>query len=683
MACVERVRRTWADGPPGLRWAGPAGRVVLGLAVSVASVVGLVGVAFVAGRAAVADLAHSVDVGQGPLALPPLAQRSVAYAADGSVLAVLHDTANRQPVGLNQVAPVAVQAVIDTEDARYWQHGALDARSVVRALQADYSSGRAVEGGSTIAQQLVKNTLLNSERSIGRKVKELVLAARLERQLGRYGVLERYLNTVYFGQGAYGIESAAETYFGVAASQLDAGQAALLAGLIQQPDGYDPIRAPDAARQRRQTVLDRMVGHGHLAPGPARTAAAEPLPAKAIVPPQGRDYFTDAVRQSLLSDRRLGATLVARERALYSGGLRIRTTLDPAQQRSAEAAISGGVPQVGRPLTAAIAAVDPGSGAVRAVVGGSNFDSSQFDAAVDGGRQAGSSFKVFTLVAALEQGYSPGDFIDGSSPCVIPNPGGVPDPWTPSNFEGEAFGQITLNDATARSVNCAYARLAMMVGFNQVAQVAHQMGVTSALPVVPSMTLGTDPVTPLEMASAYATLAAGGIYHRPHLVDEVDGADGRVLIKDDAKPQRVMSSQIAAEAGQVLQQVVQQGTGQAANVTGWQVAGKTGTAENYQDAWFVGYTPVLSAAVWMGDLSGEVPMVGVDGINVVGGSFPARMWSAFATQALAGTAPQALAAPDPGQVPAATALVPGQPRGSGAPESHPPVTTWCWSSCGH
>jgi len=647
----------------------------------------LAGGAIVAARAALATAAGSMHLRSGHVTLPPLAERSIVYAADGSVLAVLHVDDNRQPVTLGQISPVLVDAVIDTEDAHFWKHGGVDPPAMVRALAKDVAAGRARQGGSTIAQQLVKNTLLTPKRSVGRKIKEIVLADRVEHQLGKRAVLERYLNTVYLGNGAYGAEAAAETYFSVPASGLSPAQAGLLAGLIQDPEGYDPVRAPVASRQRRQTVLGLLVSHHHLAPDVARTASQEPLPVSVHRPPEGRDYFSDAVRQELLADRRLGPTPKDRYFALFSGGLRIHTTLDPVLQHQAEAAIAGGLPHTSRHLTAALVAVDPGTGAVRALVGGPDFGQSQFNAALAGaGRQPGSSFKAFTLAAALSDGYSPADVVDGSTPCTIPNPGGTPDPWVPGNFEGEAFGPITLTDATAHSVNCAYARLAPSVGLRRIADVAHSMGITSRLHLVPSLTLGTNVVTPLQMASAYSTFAADGVAHAAHLVEEVDGPDGKPLLRAEGAGRRAISSQVAREETQVLQQVVLSGTGQAAAVAGHPVAGKTGTAENYQDAWFVGYTPDLTTAVWMGDPDGEVPMRDVEGINVVGGSFPARMWSAFMTQALANRPVLQFQAPDPTQVPAPTFIVMGQPRpgtGPGAPApGQPYTTTWCWSSCG-
>lgn len=654
---------------PRRQLAARAGVVIVGTAVTAAIVLAVCGSVL---RLAIGHAQQSLVLDSETVTLPPLPQRSVVFAADHSPTAVLHGEQDRQPVRLDQITPVAINAVIDTEDDRFWAHGGIDPRGIVRAFTRDLTSGNAHQGGSTITQQLVKNALLTPKRSLGRKLTEMVLADRIERRYGKQAVLERYLNTVYFGEGAYGIESAAETYFGTYASRLTPAQAALLAGVIQDPTGHDPIRNPVGARSRRQSVLDLLVAHHHLDPAAAAAASRDAVPTQINHFPQGRDYFTEAVRQELLGDVRLGPTLEARSKALLTGGLQIHTTLDRRLQQDAESAVAGGLPKATMPLSAAVASVDPATGAIRAVVGGTSFGASQYNAALGGaGRQPGSSFKVFTLVAALEQGASPNDVVDGSTPCSIPNPGGHPDPWQPNNFEGEVFGAMTLTDATAYSVNCAYARLALQVGLPRVAQTAHAMGITSPLTIVPSMTLGTNDVTPLQMASAYATLAADGVYHRPHLVDQVDRPDGTVLFHNTSPGKQVVPVDVARQAVQVLRQVVIAGTGQAAAVPGRPVAGKTGTAENYQDAWFVGFSPDLASAVWMGDPAGEQPMRGVGGIDVVGGTYPARMWSAYMAAALAPFPVRDFLQP---VNPAAPAGQPLAPAPTAPPRTSPPTT---------
>jgi penicillin-binding protein 1A len=640
------------------------------VAAALASAVALAGVE--GGATRLALLLGAPKLAGARLALPPLAQRSVVYAADGAVLAVLHGpTSNRAPVPLDQVPKPLVDAVVDTEDANFWHHGGVDVRGVIRAAKADLSAGSARQGGSTITQQLVKNSLLTPTRDLRRKLAEVALAGQVERRLGKRGVLERYMNTVYLGEGAYGVEAAAETYFARPVEQLGAPEAALLAGLIRNPVGADPLRDPGAARARRATVLDAMVAHGHLAAADAQRADGAPLPASASHPPDAQDWFTDAVRQELLAAPRLGATVPERARALAQGGLRIQTTVDPRLQQAAEAAVRGGLP-AGYHLSAALAAVDPATGEVRALVGGPDRGGSQYNAAVaEPGRQPGSSFKVFTLVAALERGSLPSDVVDGSTPCAIPNPGGTPNPWKPDNFEGEDFGPLSLADATAHSVNCAYARLALSVGLARIGAIAQVMGITNPLPVVPTMTLGTADVTPLQMASSYATLAADGVHRVPHLVRAVDRADGTPVLRADPQPRQVVPTQVARQATAVLGGVIATGTGKAAAVPGRAVVGKTGTAEDYQDAWFVGYAPQLSAAVWMGDPSADRPMRGLGGVDVVGGTFPARIWSVFMTSALSPLPPATFPAPD-GAVNA----------GPSPAAAHTRVTTWCSASCG-
>ena len=571
--------------------------------------------------------------------LEPLAQRSIVYARDGSILASLHAEQDRQPVRLARVPKHVVQAILDVEDYRFFHHGAVDVRSTLRALYANVHSGGIEQGGSTITQQLVKNTLLTSKRDAGRKLKEAILAIRLANHMSKRAILERYLNTVYFGNGAYGVQAAAERYFGKDVGTLTPGDAALLAGLIRNPAGYDPFVHANLARDRRDFALRRMVRLGDLTSDAARRYTLEALPSQPFhLLPTPQNYFVEEVKQQLLQDRRLGDTPTARYNAVFKGGLSIHTTLDPTYQRIAEEKVSTLLPDTHGRFTAALVSVDAHTGAVRALVGGPGFEQAKYDLATQGHRQAGSSFKMFTLVTALLDGHSPKDTISGQSPCRIPNPGGTPNPWRPTNFEGEAAGVISLTDATVKSVNCAYARLAVIIGVNQIADIAEQMGITTHLDRVPAMTLGASQsgVSPLQMASAYATLADDGVHHKPYFIESVVGPDHKTIIRARPEGDRVIPSQIARMATSVLQQVVQRGTGTKARQRDREVAGKTGTAENYQDAWFVGYTPQLSTAVWMGSPVGEVPMRSVGGIRVVGGSYPATIWGAYTKEAMAG-----------------------------------------------
>jgi 1A family penicillin-binding protein len=610
------------------------------------------------------------------LSLSPLAARSVVYARDGSILATFHEEENRVPVPLARVPDHVVRAVLDAEDDRFYDHGAIDLRALTRAMVVNVQSGGIAEGGSTITQQLVKISLLNSQQKADRKIKEAVLAIRLQSTMSKDQILERYVNAVYLGNHAYGLEAAAETYFQKDVDQLDPGQGILLASLIRDPVGADPWAQPEAARQRRDLVVDRMVRLGHLTPAEGDTIKGQPMPTPPPdQPARGSDYFTERVKQQLLADTRLGATPAERFAAVFKGGLSVHTTLDPANQRDAEQAVADKLPDSGGRFQAALVSVDPSSGAVRALVGGSDFASAKFDLAVQGGKQAGSAFKAFTLMAALESGYSPFDTVNGASPCPIPDKGSPGGAWSPDNVEGEAPGILTITDATVHSINCAYARLVSQVGPAKVAEVAKRMGITAPLEPFLSITLGTFPVSPLDMASAYATLAADGVHHAPYFVDEVDDAHGKVVFKANPKGDQVVSAQNARVETQILTQVVRRGTGTAAAVPNWTVAGKTGTTDENKNAWFVGYTPVLATAVWMGSPAADVPMRDVGGITVFGGTYPARIWEEYMAAALAGVAPVDFPAPENPVGGSRFVTVPGEQRPATRPVQRVPVPT--------
>ncbi len=585
-----------------------------------------------------------------PISLEPLATRSVIYARDGSVLTVLHAEEDRQPIPLHQVPPHVVQAVLDAEDERFFEHGPLDLRAMLRAAVNNIDAGSITEGGSTISQQLVKTELLTAKKDVNRKIKEAVLAVQLEKQYSKHEILERYLNTVYFGNGAYGVQAAAETYYGVDVGQLTKGQAVLLAGLIRYPGGSDPFVNPEEARNRRALVTDRMQFLGHLTAEEAEQIKGEPLPTpRPPEPPKSSDYFAEKVKQELLAAEWLGATPQERYDAVFKGGLSIHTTLDANAQRAAENAVASLLPDDPRRFTAALVSVEPWTGAVRALVGGANFDQVKFNLVTDGdGRQTGSSFKTFTLIAALESGYLPVDLIDGGAPCPIANPQAVDPIWSPSNVEGQGAGVMTLSAATASSVNCAFARLIKLVGPEKVVDVARRMGITNPLGAHLSLTLGSETVTPLQMASAYGTLAADGVRRQPHFVERVQSRDGTEIFRHEDKPERVISEQHARVVNQVLTQVVQSGTGTAAALPGRQVAGKTGSTDDNADAWFVGFTPQLSTAAWMGAPEGRVSMYNVGVFpRVYGGTYPAMMWRAFMSVVHEGQPFQTFPAPGP------------------------------------
>ncbi len=604
-----------------------------------------------------------------PLQLRRLHLPSKVFDRNGKLLAVLSDADNREPVPLSRVPHQVVRAVLDTEDNTFFRHGGIDLKSILRALKADATSGQAVQGGSTITQQLVKNSLLTSQHSLSRKVNEAVLAYRLAHQMSKDQILDRYLNTVYFGNGAYGIEAAAKTYFGLDVDQLDTVQAALLAGLIRGPSTYDPIAHPQAALLRRDQVLDLMVTNHDLAPAAAASLRSSPLPTTVNNPsPQQDTPFVEEVKLRLLGDPRLGPTPQDRYAALYEGGLRITTSLDPSMQAQAEAAVARQMPDTGGQFTASLVAVDPTNGMVRALVSGNKASQTGYDVATGrggSGRSPGSSFKAFVLMAALAGGHSLYDTVDGTAPCTFHLPHSPPSP--PLHNAEPGGGVLTLLDATALSVNCAFLRLGVDLGLGlgnpQVPNMAHLLGIpaSAAIPDVISAAIGGGvEVTPLEMATAYSTLAADGVRHAPddptgpsQFVESVVDRAGHVLVGGSIAGQQVVPAQQVRVANLALQAVVTAGTGTAAAIPGRPVAGKTGTTDNFTNAWFVGFTPQLCTAVWMGSPQGDVPMTDVGDVgDVFGGTFPARIWQAFMAPALADQPVMSFPAPDYALIPA-------------------------------
>ncbi|HUR48051.1 MAG TPA: PBP1A family penicillin-binding protein [Acidimicrobiales bacterium] len=576
--------------------------------------------------------------------LEELAQRSIVYTRDGKTMAVLKAEENRSPVDLKQVPEHLINAVIAMEDERFWQHGGVDIRSTGRAMISNVEAGGLTQGGSTITQQLVKNTLVTPERSLGRKLKEAVLALRVEGELSKKEILEKYLNTVYFGSGAYGVQAASETYFGVDVEKVTVAQAALLAGIIRNPTGYEPFRNPVPASERRSLALDRMVEQGYLEQSEADELRDDPLPTSAhsLLPPPN-DYFVEEVKQRLLDDPRLGETAQERYNAVFKGGLQIFTTMDPRMQSIGEEKVESILPGSKRGITAALVSLEPYTGAVRAMVGGPNFEQARYNLVTQGLRQPGSSWKPFVLMAAIEAGYGPRNTVNGTSPCPV-RAGGRP--WLPSNYGESTGGVASVTTALAKSYNCAFVRLGLKVGLDKVTEMARRLGITSPLDDVPAMTLGTEEVHPLDMASAYGTIANDGIRHKPYFVERVLDRNGKVIFEGPDAGEQVVDVNHARIATQMMRAVVSGGTGTRASVPGRQVAGKTGTSQNYENAWFVGFTPQLATAVWMGSPVGNVPMGGV-----TGGSYPAAIFGAYMRAALAGAPVENFKLPDPKSVP--------------------------------
>ncbi len=565
-----------------------------------------------------------------------ISKNGFIYADDGKrVLAVLRGAESRVIVPPRDIAPVMKQAIVAIEDRRFFEHRGVDLHAIFRAVWADVTTGNVVQGGSTITQQFIKNAYVHSAPSISRKLKEAALAWQLEQKWSKDRILTAYLNTIYFGNGAYGIQQASETYFHHSAKTLDLPEAALLAGIPQDPTLYDPVANPKEAAGRRGDVLRAMYEQGDITAEELHTATSAALPSPGDVHLPGTQgpaqYFVNYVKQQLVD--RCGSSQV------FGGGLRVTTTIDLGLQQLAQTAISKWLTHPGGP-SAALVAIDPRNGEVKAMIGGDNFRQSQFNLAVQGERQPGSSFKPFVLATALQDGISPVSEFD-SKPVEIFTGDRV---WVVHNYEGDYIGRANLQTATTYSDNSIYAQLTDLVGPASVVKTAHTMGITSPLKDYFSIGLGAQAVNPLEMARAYSTLANGGYRidgaitgnHARAIVSVGGNASGGCGGENKAVANRAISPTTAKVINYILQTVVTQGTGKRAQLSdGRQVAGKTGTTENYGDAWFVGYTPQLVTAVWVGYPDKLRPMqTQFNGDPVAGGTYPALIWKAFMERAL-------------------------------------------------
>jgi penicillin-binding protein 1A len=575
--------------------------------------------------------------------IPVGPQTTFVYDRNGKLMTTLHAEVNRTLVPMSQISPNLQHAVVAIEDKDFYHHGAISASSIFRAAYANVVSGKIEQGGSTITQQFVKNVFTGDERTLSRKVHEAVLAVKLEHQYSKSQILEKYLNTVYFGHGAYGAQAAAETYFGIPASKLTVLQSALLAGMVAAPGAFDPVANRKESTDRRNEVLTVMGQQGYITPTLATKLSSKGIKVPGLKHPDQSPYpyYMQYVTQYLLDHRGYDQT--------FEGGLRVTTTLDQTDQQAAQQAVAAHLPNPMDP-DAALVAIDPSSGAIRAMVGGRNFAKHKFNLAWQAHRQAGSAFKTFTLTAAMEQGISLQSVWNGPPQLTIDDPRCFDPvkqkPWDVANYADESAGTMPLVDAIANSVNTIFAQLVTTVGPGKVASVAHQMGIRSKLEPVCSITLGSQAVTPLDMADAYATLASGGIHHAPYPVTKIASAGGKVLDRSSTTGHRAIGSNVAALVSYALQGVVQHGTGTAANI-GRPVAGKTGTGQDYRDAWFCGYTPQLAACVWVGYRKGEISMHNIEGFpDVFGGSIPAEIWHDFMSTALAGQPVQDFPAPD-------------------------------------
>jgi penicillin-binding protein 1A len=567
-----------------------------------------------------------------------LAQTSVVYDSSGNVVDELHGVQNRFVVGLDAINPTLSGAVIAIEDHRFYEHRGVDFEAIGRAAGENFASLSVRQGGSTITQQLVKNTYVAQEQrqipSLQRKMTEASLAWQYEEEHEKDEILEQYLNTVYFGANAYGIEAAARTYYNKEAAKLSLPESALLAGIINLPGTYDPFNDPESARKRRDTVLDRMLEHGYVSPEEHAEAVAEDLNLSRgqVEPESENEYFLDAVRKELAEQYG--------DRALYEGGLKIYTTLDPTLQEHAVAAVGKVVdPTAGDP-SASLVSVEPTTGAVKAVVGGSDFEQVKFNLATQGKRQPGSSFKTFVLAEAIRQGISPETGYESKDLSI--DTGG--EPYQVQNYNYVQRGPISVRHATEQSDNTVFVQLALDLGLENVAALANSMGIESTIDTYPPMAIGGigEGVTPFDMASSYSTLANGGTHMEPYLVERVtrEGESGEDITVQEGEQTgtEVLSKDQAAAITQTLRGVVQRGTaGRYRNLDaelGRPSAAKTGTSELFVDAWFVGYVPQLATSVWVGYPEERRSMIYVRGFPEVNGeNFPLDIWSLYMQEA--------------------------------------------------
>jgi len=559
---------------------------------------------------------------------------SFVYAADGTVLGAIPAERNRQPVSLDSMSPWVTTATVDVEDKRFYEHGGIDWEGVVRAAVENVKSGHIVQGGSTITQQLVRNLYIGKEVSLDRKIKEACLAQKVEKAHTKDWILASYLNQVYFGNHAYGVEAAAQTYFSKHVADLNLVQAALIAGLPQAPSIYDPFQRPAEAVARRNEVLGAMYSGGDITAEQYQNAVSAPLRLHAgqLYTRIREPYFFSYVREQLIA--KYGANTVR------GGGLKVYTTIVPRFQKLATQAMQSTLNLKTDPASALVS-INPKNGAIRAMTAEiPGKKNNQFNLAAQGRRQAGSSFKTFVLTEAIREGINPDTTMYMSAPFHW-----QPDPsseaWDVSTFDGSFYGPSSITQSTLRSDNSVYARLTLDLGPEKIVTLAHQMGIKTKLEPVASIGLGSNSVGVLEMASAYATIAAGGIYSEPMAIRKVllpSGEVDRGAGWGRVKQKRVFSDGVAYQVARILKMNVQAGTGVGAN-PGFVAGGKTGTTDDFGDAWFAGITTTASTVVWVGYPNAKIPMTSVHGIRVAGGTFPATIWRLFMVGAFANNPP--------------------------------------------
>jgi len=589
-----------------------------------------------------------------PVTLPafqPLSQRSYVYDVTGNVIAVF-ERENSQPITLEQVPPAVLSAFLAVEDEQYYLHHGVNLRGFARALLSNFSSDAPRQGASTITQQVVKNEFLAGLPRDGRyKGLQAHYATMLEKQLTKGQILERYLNTVFFGNNAYGLQAAAEVYFGENVGQLTMVQGAFLAGLVRSPSGFDPIRHSESARARFRQVTERLSAVGLLTPLVATFLGSTwKMPEHVLTIPTFSTkptYYTEAIKEYLLKRATLLGDEQQRANLLYRGGLQIHSTFDSNLQALAEQARTQ-LPENAQGFDAAEVTLDTKTGAIRAMVGGHGFQPriDEINMALVP-RQTGSSIKLFILAAAIEAGAEPTDLIDGTKPCLLPNPDDPKNPFLIDDAVGRAV--VPLQEQTWASINCAFARLSQIVGLHRVVDTTYRMahspylfeGQTDRVPIQPyaSFATGANAMRPIDMAAGMQTIANQGLHHDPYYVDYIDKADGTRLYTHDDPGVQVLDPDVALKTIATLKGVLTKGTAAKtlANFP-FPAAGKTGTQQDNTNSWFVGASPQLTTAVWVGDPDAYPPMVNVPefvGVGKVqGATYPARIWGALMEPAL-------------------------------------------------
>lgn len=540
-------------------------------------------------------------------------------SVEGTVIANRGATGG-EALPLEEMSPFIPQAVMAIEDRRFYSHFGVDPLGLARAILTNVTSGRAVQGGSTLTQQLAKNLFLSPERTIERKVQEVLLAFWLEQKYTKDQIMAMYLNRVFFGSNAYGVEAAARRYFNKSARDVNLGEAALLAGLLKAPSRLSPARDPEAAEARAQVVLQAMLEEGYITADEIKTAMSQP-------PTKAKRYWSGAGQYV--------ADLVRDEVTMLIGKVTedivVETTIDMTLEKKAEAALTESLSAEGEKVNAsqaALVSID-GTGAIRALVGGRDYAESQFNRAVKAKRQPGSAFKPFVYAAAVENGLRPTS-VRNDAPIRIGS-------WTPENYDQKYRGQVTATQALAESLNTIAAQLVMEVGPDQVIKVAHRMGIESELQNNASIALGTSEVSLLELTAAYAPFMNGGYKATPHIVRRISKADGSLLYENNyLEPPKVLNDGVVAAMNAMMRDVIDHGTGKKAQLSGWEAAGKTGTTQSFRDALFVGYTSNLTTGIWFGNDDGQSMK------KVTGGGLPAKAWHDFMTAAHQGLAPAPL-----------------------------------------